>query len=288
MGTVGAWSAARGHRVPGHAPALRAPRGDDVQLPSRSRRALGLLTAGTIGAATAVIGAPGIASAAVPAWSASGSGSTTAVPAGICGVRWTVIGGGGGLGSDGSPGGGAGRIVVVTPVEAGDVFVLHPGGCGTDADGDTLTPGTGGKTTPNGGKVGGGARAAGGSTAGWGGGGRPGRGGGGAGRFVVVTPVEAGPVVALHPRTRAAEADGDTLTPAPGGATPATDVTVAGGDGTADSSTAGGGGGAASVVERAGETFVQTPGSPGGGELGGSAGGGYDGNRAIGAGEFDV
>jgi hypothetical protein len=94
--------------------------------------------------ASAVLGVTGVAQAAVPTWSATGSGQTAAVPAGICAIEWTVFGGGAGFDSDEMAGDGAGVVYAEIPATVGDVFTLAPGGRGTDADFDTLTPGTGG------------------------------------------------------------------------------------------------------------------------------------------------
>jgi hypothetical protein len=119
-----------------------------VRFASSFRRPAGLLAAATVGMSTAVLTVAGTAHAAVPTYSVSGSGVTAAVPAGICGVAWTVIGGSGGADSDVTPGGPGGQLVVVMPAAAGDVFTLRPGTAG--ADGVASTSGAAGGTNGNG------------------------------------------------------------------------------------------------------------------------------------------
>lgn len=106
--------------------------GVDVRSTSPTRRALGLLAVGTLGMSTAVLTATGVAQAAPPSWSASGSGDTAAVPSGICAIEWTVQGGEGGAlsASPGTPGGSGGLLNVTLPATAGDVYTLYPGPSG--------------------------------------------------------------------------------------------------------------------------------------------------------------
>jgi hypothetical protein len=102
----------------------------------------------------------GTASAAGPEWTATLAGPNV-IPPGICSVNWELQGGAGG----GEGAGLVGRLVVNTPVTAGDSFTLFPGSAGEAAegaagglggindssatsedgeDGDTATDGTGG------------------------------------------------------------------------------------------------------------------------------------------------
>jgi hypothetical protein len=117
-----------------------------VHFTSSPRRALGLLAVSTVGMASAVLGVTGVAQAAVPTWSASGSGNTAPVPAGICWIEWTVTGGGAGLDSDGETGYEAGYVVAQIEAETGEVYTLHPGTAGGDAA-DGTTPGLGGTSS---------------------------------------------------------------------------------------------------------------------------------------------
>src|SRR5688572_18460634 len=98
--------------------------------------------------ASAVLGVTGVAQAAVPTWSAPGSGQTAAVPAGICAIEWTLIGGSGGADSDGAADGLGGELWVTLAVEAGDTFTLYPGTAG--ADGQAATSGALGGTNGDG------------------------------------------------------------------------------------------------------------------------------------------
>src|SRR4051812_15819923 len=118
-----------------------------VPFTSSFRRSAGLLAATTVGLSTAVLSVTGAAQAA-PAWTATGSGVQAPIPAGICSVQWTAVGGGAGLDSDSVPGGSAGMIIAKVPAETGAVFSVYPGGAGTDAT--AVTPGTGGTSAdPN-------------------------------------------------------------------------------------------------------------------------------------------
>lgn len=100
--------------------------------PFRARRAAGLLAGATIGLSTAVLGVPGVASAAPPTWSFTTSDSPITVPADVCSVEWTVTGGAGGLGDTNHRGQGSQVRVVKTVVAPGDAFTLVPGGAGAD------------------------------------------------------------------------------------------------------------------------------------------------------------
>ena len=103
------------------------------------RRAVGLLAAGAVGVSTAIFGVAGVAHA-TPSYSVSGSGTTAAVPAGICAVDWTVVGASGGTGT--SAGSMGGQLSLTLPAAEGDVFTLYPGTQGGTASG--ATAGTGG------------------------------------------------------------------------------------------------------------------------------------------------
>jgi hypothetical protein len=119
-----------------------------VQFTSKPRRALGLLAVGTIGMTSAVLGVTGVAQATVPTWTATGSGDTDPVPAGICAIEWTLIGGSGGADSDGAADGLGGELWVTLAVEAGDTFTLYPGTAG--ADGQAAASGALGGTNGDG------------------------------------------------------------------------------------------------------------------------------------------
>ncbi|GAB3352410.1 fibronectin type III domain-containing protein [Modestobacter lapidis] len=106
---------------------------------SPSRRAAGLLAVATIGMSTAVLSVSGVASATpVPALSFStvdGDTTSGAVPEGICGIAWRVIGGEGGVDVDGAPGQPGGELRVTTEVSAGEDFTLSAGAAGTGTAG---------------------------------------------------------------------------------------------------------------------------------------------------------
>jgi hypothetical protein len=115
-----------------------------VRSASSFRRSAGLLAATTVAFSTTVLLGPGTAQAAVPTWDAAGDGPTAPVPAGICAIEWTVIGGGAGADSEGTPGDGAGVLHADIPAAEGEIYTLHLGGAGTDAGLGTLNPGVGG------------------------------------------------------------------------------------------------------------------------------------------------
>jgi hypothetical protein len=101
-----------------------------VQYASPSRRAVGLLAAGTVGLSTAVLGFSGVAQAARGYTVADG----VPVPAGICSIQWHVSGGQGGSATDGNGGDLGGDLYVTLPAAQGDVFTLYPGTKGGSAD----------------------------------------------------------------------------------------------------------------------------------------------------------
>lgn len=121
------------------------------------------MAASTVGLSTALLAVTGAASATtIPSWSASGPGTTSAVPAGICWVEWTVDGGGGGADAGATDGSEGGEVYLTLPVSAGDTFTLYPGTAGADALGggahgtngytaDTTTAGTDGDGISGGG-----------------------------------------------------------------------------------------------------------------------------------------
>lgn len=104
-----------------------------MHLAPPSRRVLGLVAAGTLAFGFTAIASVGVAQATpLPSWSASGSGVTSAVPAGICAIEWDVIGGSGGADSDGNTASYAGEAYTIQPAAEGDTFTLYPGTAGAD------------------------------------------------------------------------------------------------------------------------------------------------------------
>ncbi|MCF6745031.1 fibronectin type III domain-containing protein [Blastococcus sp. KM273128] len=116
-----------------------------MHLAPPSRRALGLTAVGAIAMSTTVFALGGVAQAApAPSWSASGSGDTAPVPAGICQVHWKVTGASGGDASDGTAGALGGELEIWTLATVGDVYTLSPGSAGAVgvADGSAAAGGT--------------------------------------------------------------------------------------------------------------------------------------------------
>jgi hypothetical protein len=104
-----------------------------VHLAPPFQRVLGLAAAGTLAFGFTAIASIGVAQATpLPSWSASGSGVTAAVPAGICAIEWDLTGGSGGKDSDGNFNGLAGEAYTVQPAAEGDTFTLYPGTAGAD------------------------------------------------------------------------------------------------------------------------------------------------------------
>jgi LPXTG-motif cell wall-anchored protein len=104
-----------------------------VQLTSPSRRAVGLLAAGTIGLSTAVLGVTGVAQAAGPLTpiTFTAADSPLTIPAGYCTVDWKLVGGSGGTAEDGTAGAKGGELVVTTNVRKDDTFAFYPGTAGS-------------------------------------------------------------------------------------------------------------------------------------------------------------
>ncbi|CAA9261767.1 MAG: hypothetical protein AVDCRST_MAG57-2677, partial [uncultured Blastococcus sp.] len=88
---------------------------------SRIRRAVGAAAVGMLGVTTVAIAVAGVAHAAPPSFTVSGSGSTAPVPPGICSIEWTVSGAAGGAAGAGagSPGG---DLTVTLPAYEGDHY----------------------------------------------------------------------------------------------------------------------------------------------------------------------
>lgn len=142
-----------------------------MRFTSPSRRALGLVAAGTIGMSTAVLGVAGVASAEPVVQAEDGDllAATTAaaqtvgftVPEGTCAVRFGVAGGAGD--AAGFEGGAAGLVGTTTLVTAGQEYTLVGGDAYTTPGGNgeassvsgpggfsVVTPGGSGTNTPRG------------------------------------------------------------------------------------------------------------------------------------------
>ncbi len=105
-----------------------------MQLTSPSRRALGLLAAGTLGLSSAVLGTGVAQAAGQPTGSAdSDVDPTWTVPEGTCTVEWVVTGARGGADDQGAPAAAPAERTVTTIVSPGDVFTLAAGTAGAAA-----------------------------------------------------------------------------------------------------------------------------------------------------------
>jgi hypothetical protein len=101
----------------------------------RTRRAAGLLIAGTVGLSSAVLGTPGVAVAAPSTWTFSDAdGTSVVVPdQGICAIDWTLSGSRGGAGIDEEPAPAPTISTFRTAVGPGATFTLAVGAPGADA-----------------------------------------------------------------------------------------------------------------------------------------------------------
>ena len=104
-------------------------------------RATGLLAAGGLVAASTVLGAAGVAQAAVEATGfdpdSDVQGEWTVPDDGTCLITWVITGARGGDDDQGAPAATPDERTVTTMVSAGDVFVLAPGSGGADAPATT-------------------------------------------------------------------------------------------------------------------------------------------------------
>ena len=125
----------------------------DVRYAPPSRRAAGLLAAGSIGLSTALLSVPGVASAATTSYTFSTDASASVDQPGVdqisivtdgdCTIAWVLDGAAGGAGRGTVPttGSAGGHLTATTDAFDGDTFSLYPGNKGGNATSSQVGPG---------------------------------------------------------------------------------------------------------------------------------------------------